>query len=335
MRTWRVRRAAWVRAIIAQAAGGAGSGVAAASSTSLRRRRRRGAAAAEPLPLAGSKAVYCGQRWPTRPCRRGASSDARVHHHNGEPRESAGERRGQDLAHEVRICAHAELGHHTRSRARAPLTNPFPNTVPAASTSPPRHRRRPLALRLRHPAGAHARVAPAVLLLSRSPRRSSRERGPREAAAPAAERAAAGLPPAARWRWSKCARWPPARCPPLTPPAAPLTPLAAPLSSPQRVPRRLPPAPCKNTPTHLHRPTLPARRRRPPHRRAEGSGRCRRPSLRLQAAEPQHGDDGDPEAGDPALQDLGRLWHDGAAREPTSTDEDKRWIRSMDDDGCR
>ena len=56
-------------------------------------------------------------------------------------------------------------------------------------------------------------------------------------------------------------------------------------------------------------------------------------ALRLQAAEPQHSDDGDPEAGDPALEDLSRLRHDGTARVRADQDgrRGKRWIRSMDD----
>ena len=147
------------------------------------------------------------------------------------------------------------------SDARSPTRFPPPRSQRLRRH--PSHRRRPRALRVRHRAGAHApRCAGRPLPPRRARRQDAREgeRGPREAAAPVAEWAVAGLHGRPRAGDGADARGE-RRPAPATPAApAPLTPPAAPLSLPQRVPRRLPRTRLARIPPHdplLHLTFLP------------------------------------------------------------------------------
>ena len=149
------------------------------------------------------------------------------------------------------FAPYVELGLHTpASRARAilgrSLTNPFSTTVLAACSSS----LAPPSVSSRSPRTPPCRCAcpalrrPSSSCSSRSSARRSSRRARASRSRCSSRRAGRRRTsrPAARWRWSRCARWPPARQPATHAAPAPLTPLAAPLSLHQRVPRRLPPA---------------------------------------------------------------------------------------------
>ena len=259
MRTWRERRAAWARAIIAQAAGGAGRAAVSASrraTTSLASSPRGGAALlrswfAARLGIRASR-VTVGQKmgftaavpaarrvpatrvstitmWsnPDSPLLHGAAAIWRTR--------SA-------------FAPYAELGLHTpASRARAilghSLTHPFSTTVLAASSSsaapPSASSRSPPTPRCRCACPALRRPSSSCSSRSSARRSSRRARASRSRCFSRRAGRRRTSRPAARWRWSRCARWPLARMPahparplPRSPPSLVTPAGAAPPASP-------------------------------------------------------------------------------------------------------